>query len=219
LITGHIALSRELPTVSIGHFGGQARRIWEHIASKPGLIEDEDVQAMAAWTSRSAEDCVNSLLGQRKRLKEKLKAERNLRKNLAAGAFLLGCLIFAILGLTLTAPGWLFTTIVISGLCISGGAGATIRLLTPGAPSSRILTSAILGIAAGFLFSLLYLIPHLAGESSFIVQKETIEPATRIQYLSAIVVAFLAGLAFDFSIERLLERARERTTDIAGSAS
>jgi hypothetical protein len=219
LITGLIALSMEIPTVSISHFGGEAKKIWKHIASKPGLIEEEDVQAMATWTSRSAEECVNSLLRQHKRLKKKISREQNLSRNLVAGTFLLGCLIFTILGLSLTVLGWLYTAIVMSGLCISGGAGATIRLLTPDAPSSNISTSAILGVAAGFISSLLYLIPHLAGESSFIVQKELIVPATRIQYLSAIVVAFLAGLAFDFFIERLLEKARERTKDIVTSAA
>ena len=81
LITGHIALSRELPTVSIAHFGGEAKKIWGHISSKPGVIEEDDVQAMAAWSSRSAEECVKSLAKQRKRLKDKLKAKKKLEKN------------------------------------------------------------------------------------------------------------------------------------------
>jgi hypothetical protein len=236
LIAGHIALSRSVPILAIAHFGGEAKKIWQHLASKPAFIQDSDVQAMARWHARSAQECVASLVAQHERRQASIVAEQRalqaIREKAAqwdsqvteemahaerfrwAIGFLLIFILLLIVGLTVNRAGWLYTTIVVLGLCAAGGMGATIRMLTPGAPNTRKSAAPLIGIAVGLVFSLLYLVPQLIGDASFLVPHAAISGATRVQYISSLIVGVLAGLGFDYALEQLLSRARERGQEI-----
>jgi hypothetical protein len=237
LIAGHVALSRGLPIIAIAPFGGEARKIWQHLASHPALVQEADVQAMAAWTSRTAQACVESLVAQYGRLTAKKAAEERALQEMqakaskwdehakeerdrstsvrVAGGFLVLFIALLIAGLVATSPGWAYTLIAVFGLCAAGGMGATIRMLSPSAPSSRQWEAPLLGVAVGLVFSLLYLIPQLIGDSGFLIPQTAISGAARVQYISALIVAFLAGFGFDVAVEQLLSRARERGREIA----
>lgn len=72
----------------------------------------------------------------------------------------------------------------------------------------------------GFVFSLLYLIPQLIQGSGFLIPEETgISRATRVQYISSLIVAFLAGLGFDFAVEQLLNKAKQSGGQIIQGAT
>ena len=136
-------------------------------------------------------------------------------KTYLAVAFLTIFIVFLILGLITNPPPRYYSLLTILGLCVAGGMGATIRLLTPGAPTSRKLVAPVLGVTVGLVFSLLYLIPQLIQNSGFLIPTEAgITTATRVQYISSLVVAFLAGLGFDFAIEQLLRKAKQSGEEV-----
>lgn len=255
LIAGHVGLTRRMPTVAVAEFGGSAQKVWEYMVSKPTLVDDEGRHAMARWNADSAKKCVASLNRQRKVLLDEWatreRALAALRRKAAAWDkdqdeqpaykrrlyLAISCLVLFLLmftlGLVIEPSGKAYTAITVLGLCIAGAMGATVRMLAPGAPQSRIGTTPVLGAVVGLIFSLLYLLPQLIGDAGFLIPtvappaaldaggaKE--DPATaaraagavRVQYLAAILVAVLAGLAFDYAFEQLLKRARERTDEI-----
>jgi hypothetical protein len=243
LIAGYIALSRSLPTVAVAYFGGSAWKIWQqHLPSKPALIEEEDVQIMARkWDANSAKESVKSLKRQHDRWRQKLSAEQEERHSIEERAkkwdeyikgdaedkaktrlaigFLGIFIVFLIVGLITTPPGWVYSLLTILGLCFAGGMGATIRMLTPGAPASRKWVAPILGTAVGLVFSLLYLMPQLIQNSGFLIPGPEISTATRVQYISSLIVAFSAGLGFDFALEQLLKQAKQSGQQIVTSAA
>ena len=230
LIAGHIALNKGLPVVAIKHFGGSAEKIWEHLRTKPALIEEEDVLAMAQWSDDSAEKCCASLQRQWRKLKQHraeqeeatavLKTQANKwveheeqeraqsAKLWQVGGFFVVFLILFIIGLLIKESGNFYTIVLMLGLCVAGGTGASVRMLGADAPEAKGWTAPILGIVAGFILSMLYLIPQLM-DGGFLVPDEAITGAVRVQYILALIVAFLAGLAFNDSLEKLLQRAKE----------
>lgn len=242
LIAAQISLSRGLPTVAVREFGGAAATVWKSLEAKPGLIQDQDVQDMAAWGAKSAERCVASLDRQYRRKAEgdeKLaevrdkaakwdlaqadrKAER--RRGLVAVVFLVLFLTLFIGGLVNVAVGWQYVVLSILGLCVAGGMGATVRMLGPGAPESRMLDTPILGIFVGLVFSVLYLLPQLIGDASIL--NPPTETATgkslgamRVQFISAMLVAVLAGFGFDYAFGQLLKRSKQQADDTAAGGS
>jgi hypothetical protein len=237
LIAGHIVLSRGRPVLAVAHFGGAAQKIWQHLASKPALIEEDDVQAMARWRRQSAEECVGSLTRQYSRLKDKKSAEESelgtvkmkaaewdryqaeeqagSARTRAAGLFLLMFLVMLVSGLTASLPAWAYTIIAVLGLCSAGGFGSTVRMLTPNSPKANNPVATLLGMAVGILFSLLYAVPQLIGNSpSFLLPSGEIDKTIRAQYVSALIVSFLAGLGFDYAMEQLLRRSKESSEEL-----
>ena len=236
LIAGHVALSISLPVLAIADFGGEANKIWRHLSSKPALIEEQDLRAMARWTSESPMACVASLRGQLdravmikkekdnelKELQEKAKQLAALRLSIASDStklrrslvFLITFIALLITGVSLPRTGMTYTIIFVVGLCTAGGLGATVRMLTPNAPQSRRWVDAVLGVVVGLVLSLLYLIPQLIGDAGFLVGGKVIEDAAKVQFISALIVAFLAGIGFDFALDQLLRRSRDQSSDL-----
>ncbi|MCA9909771.1 MAG: hypothetical protein KC519_14035 [Anaerolineae bacterium] len=243
LAAGHIVLSMGIPTVAVAQFGGAARKIWEYLAQSKGnsLIDEDEIEVMTGWTANSADKCVESLLRQHSRLKaneqsketelndlrqkaalleQHLSDEKTAQKRIRmAIPFLIVFFLLFILGITISGPNLVFGVIFFLGIAESGAAGATLRLLTPmltpNLPENTTQTAPVIGAAVGFVFSVLYLIPQFIGDASFLNPDVTIGAATRVQYMSAMAFAFLAGLGFDFALQQLLQRARERGAEVA----
>jgi hypothetical protein len=245
LIAGNIALSRDLAIIAVARFGGASLRFWQQqLPSKPAFIEEYDINIMGRWTAKSATELVKSLSDQYKRRQSRLSAaetelqglkdkaqkwdelstekkEDKARTYLALG-FLIVFIVFLIVGLITDPPARLYSLLTIVGLCFAGGMGATIRMLTPGAPTSRKWVATVLGITVGLVFSLLYLIPQLIQNSGFLIPvpgNTGITTATRVQYISSLIVAFLAGLGFDFAVDQLLRRAQQSGDEIIDSST
>jgi hypothetical protein len=241
LIAWHIALTKGLPVVAIAEFGGSSTKLWQYLSSERERFQDEDIQTMARWTSHSAAECIASLVRQHERRQSTITAEqlamsaiqadaqrwrehqanqraRTFRIALAVRFFVifLGLLIT---GLTISDTGVVYTSVLILGLCSAGGVGATVRMLAPSPPESGGWTAPVVGVVVGLMLSLFYLVPQLIGAAGFLLPQSTIEPSTRVQYVSALLVAFLAGLGFDYALSQLIQRARKPGEEIAGSSS
>jgi MFS family permease len=144
-----------------------------------------------------------------------VKEADNKAKASLAIIFLVLFVLSVLMGLIGKIPAALYTVVAILGLCFAGGFGATVRMINPGAPATRKLTSALLGITVGLVFSLLYMLPQLVGGEGFAIPSEGgITPTHRVQFLSAMLVAFMAGLGFDYAMEQLLRRAKDRGDEI-----
>ncbi len=236
VVVGHVALANSLPILAVAEFGGGAKQIWEHLAAEPAYVQADDVRAMATWRDDSARRCVESITAQIARRDEELGREAQARAQLEAAAreleevkektgsetrrlwrallFVLAFLALLIGGISLTRTGTPYTIVLILGLCSAGGLGATVRMLTPGAPPSRRWIEAVLGVVVGLVLSLLYLIPQLIGDSSFLTPDTEVGGAMKVQYVAAMLVAFMAGLGFDFALDQLLQRSRQRGQEI-----
>jgi hypothetical protein len=239
-IAGQMALSYNLPVVAIASFPGSARKVWfEHLSKKPGNIDDMDLQVMGTWTPDSPAEIIDSLNRQYQKSQNKTQEEKEKikkaqqkaalydlsleqsksKKTKLAFTFLVLFIVSFIFGLIASVPAWLYTTVTILSLAISGGMGATIRMVMPKPPEveSR-LNSTIIGIMVGLVFSLIYLIPQLAQKSGFLMpdsMKDGIDSAARAQFVCATLVAVLAGLGFDYAIEQLVRRAQRETQQLA----
>ncbi|HXF39705.1 MAG TPA: hypothetical protein VN687_08330 [Blastocatellia bacterium] len=242
LIAGHVALTRDLPIIALAHFEGSARQIWrQHLSAKPAFVQDDDLQIMGTWDPNdSPSECVKSLNRQLERSRAKQQAKENEYlamqvkaklwdkhvdrqrgekvKALLAGTFFTLFVLCFLIGLRITEQSFLYSAVTILGLCFAGGSGATCRMLIPGAPISRTGHAPILGTIAGLVFTLLYLGPLQA--SSFIIPATdtSISSTTKSQYATSLVVAFLAGLGFDFAFQQLLRRSKDTGEEITRAA-
>ena len=68
----------------------------------------------------------------------------------------------------------------------------------------------MLGIAAGLMVGLAYLIPQMIGAPQLLEPTASAVRATdKIQLLSVVIVAFTAGIGFDAIFRRLLQEAEK----------
>jgi hypothetical protein len=66
----------------------------------------------------------------------------------------------------------------------------------------------MLGVAAGLVVGLAYLIPQLIGAPQLLEPNASVVRATdKIQFLSVALVAFTAGIGFDVIFRRMLQEA------------
>lgn len=238
LTAGQLSITRGICLLSIAHFGGAAAQIWENLKLEiNSVFDEEDIQTMAAiWDDNSAANCINSLNRQyqaslnRQAAKDKtdndikgkaskwdnyVDEHKNDRNNsVIALCFLILFLFFFIAGLVTDISGFIYPIISVLGICFAGGVGSTVRVLTPNQPKVEKMAIPVLGITVGFFFSILFIIPQLVQNAGFLIPQpktisNTIINSLRVQYISAIVVSFLAGLAFDNSIKQLLKRGTE----------
>jgi hypothetical protein len=196
---------------------------------KPDALEETDLDAMVGWNDASASVCVQPLTQQYQRSKARQQAEAATLDELKVKArclerieasnnshrldILLTLLLFAgMLGLlamafeTLKTSG-VYLVIVLSSLAVSGALGATVRMLTPKPPRYARWTPQVIGLIGGFFVGLLYLLPHLIGDPALITFDRAVTSQMQIQYLSVIVVTFLAGLGFEITLSQLLAKA------------
>ena len=68
----------------------------------------------------------------------------------------------------------------------------------------------MLGVAAGLMVGVAYLIPQLIGAHQLLEPNASVVSATdKIQLLSVTLVAFTAGIGFDTIFRRMLQEAEE----------
>ena len=144
----------------------------------------------------------------------KAEADDKVRTRLTL-VFLAIFLILLVAGLVTGVPPRVFIIITILGVGGAGGLGGAVRMIVGGIPLSNTSRPIILGIVVGVVFRVLYMLPQLVGGTGlFLPGSDGITGIIRVQYLSAMVVAFMAGLAFDSAIEQLLRRAKDRGDEL-----
>jgi len=215
LLAAYRTLERGCALFSVAYFGGAAEKIYKYLAARPGRIDGinkKDVSRMGAeWTRQSALECVRSLTEQHKRFqqqrqkmmeqrRERDESQREIRR---AWLYLMAAIMFLAAGWITRSPGWLYLLFIVAGVCAAGGAGATVRMLTPDAPRARRGTPPVLGVMVGLTSALFYLISQSSGESAAVL------PSPRM-FLWSMFVAIVAGFGFDYTLVQLMSRAKSK---------
>jgi hypothetical protein len=203
LITGLIALTIRIPIVTVATFGGNAKKVWEHLANERNDATEGDIFAMADdWRENSAQRLVQILVAQQKSLEKShqddlRRARRELRRantSLAVAALLL---LVAVAGLTV-AWGWRPGTagsiaVLVMLPTLAAAAGALIRTsLDAGGDWAR---AGVLGGAAGLITGLLYVASQFIGAPQVLQTSET-EGVHRLLFF-VLPIGFITGLTFD----------------------
>lgn len=228
LTVGHVALSRKLPTLPIAGFRGSAREIWKYLLLKSPLVSAAKVSALDRWSDNALGKYLEYLQEQLKLSKDRElmeKAEQQELKDQAAKwdkhvkaeregkirdrwvvllSALFVLLIFA--GLVVPNSPYLYFLITGSGLGVAGATGASMRMVYLSSPATiKKKIVLVAGMVTGVVFAMLSHLPQLMQEKvpSFLLPQETEIPrSSRIQYVSAMIVAFMAGLACDSILEQ-----------------
>ena len=107
-------------------------------------------------------------------------------------------------------PG-LYPFLIFSGLIAAGATGALIRSVMWGAEQTAPATSLLLGSVAGFAVGLAYLIPQRVGAPGVLEPSAMAVAATdKIQFVSALLVAFPAGVGFDTVFTRMQKQMEDQ---------
>ncbi len=220
LVTGLIALAMRLPVVALAAFGGNARKVWDHLATARGSdVTEGDVAGMAEqWSDESAVELVENLERQRtarlRRERDDTDRSRRESRRAAAGISTAAVLLVAAVGALTAAWGWQPGTagsILVLALApaLTGGAGALVRTaLDAGRDHVR---AGVLGGAAGLITGLLYVASQLIGAPD-VLQTGDAEAVRRLLFF-VLPLGFVAGLTFDAVYAKL------RGTDVSQSES
>jgi hypothetical protein len=205
-IAGNICIANSTPLLAVDKFGGASAEIRSELATL-----SPDYPSAATHTPEQLVGWLDDQCRkQRKSETEKRRLEEDFARStsarygasvmLVAFLFLLATLFY---GFSASLPPNLFSIVVFSGLIAAGGTGATARSSFSRARTATPEVSGLLGAVSGFLVGLAYLIPQWIGAPAVISPETTEVQATdRIQFVSAILVAFSAGVGFDTVLDR-----------------
>jgi len=226
LIAGHVAMAFERPVAAVAAFEGAAADVWKYLRQVEDLNDDEYDAMGRSWDGGSAEIIVGSLVRRHGVILEREEEERakdeeleNYRREAATRraarpvlwvtcACFLGVLVIMVIGLSSQTAGRGFLALFVAALTLAGIAGAGLKFLkTPAAdePAKPLLYGAV----AGFVFSILYLVPQWAGDQSFLAATG-MTWAIRWQILLAPILALTGGLAADSVLESLQKNGESR---------
>jgi hypothetical protein len=97
-----------------------------------------------------------------------------------------------------------------AALVSAGATGALLRGLITTTMTLEPRLASLLGVAAGLVVGLAYLIPQLIGAPQLLEPNASVVRATdKIQFLSVVLVAFTAGIGFDAIFRRMLQEAEK----------
>jgi hypothetical protein len=238
LVAGHICLGRGVPVLPIAAFDGSAREVWRYMARDQRLRELAQTDTLAYWNSESATVCARNLrvwheqiAAERQRaihtqalLEQKLSswekdqsAEHRGRRNSLLALTLLAVFVATLLtGLLMKSADDGFKIAFIVGLLCAGASGSTCRLLMPGAPATSRISTLVLGAVAGLVLSLFYLLPQFVSGGVLTLETWPADKlaASRYQFLSAMLFAFVSGVGFDLIADRFRKAAGENAEKV-----
>jgi hypothetical protein len=213
-ITGLIALAFGIPIVAVAGFGGFTERVWRALDRTRNDAEDDDVAAMGQpWHEGLATTLVKSLRAQvarraARRAKERRDARRDARH--AAVSLVVAAVVLVLaVGTIPLAHSWEPGTgrslaVLIAAPLLAAIAGAIIRHTFD--EGHEWLRTAVLGMAAGAIASLLFVAAQL------LTTPDVLESADARRLLFFVVpVGFIAGLTFDDVYRKLRAQDVART--------
>lgn len=222
LITGVLALTYRIPLVALAAYGGNAGACWRSLVAGRDLPSESEIQSMVKpvkpATSAVVEAWSASLAAQAERRERERRVHRRIPWATLVALLLLVAWVAALpLGFGLsevmlkvdTSVGALAATAAVQEASLartrflfllflapllSGASGATIRALLPssGSPSMK---NTVLGVAAGAITSILYVLAQLMGNPSL--------PNSFVILGFSVAFGFVAGFTFDVVFERL----------------
>jgi hypothetical protein len=216
LIGGLVAIGLGLPTVAVATFGGNARKVWSLLGRENELLTEADHAAMAppAWDDTSARRMVEGLLAQQRRQAEAQAARRReeaaeARRRVRDATLVIGLFVAVMatvsLGLRGFEPGLLaIYVVVLMTPLLAGAAGATVKTVFEPDPDRSATVVAALGLAAGGISALLFLLSQLAATPD-LLNASNPEAADRARNLTLFGagIGFVAGFTFESVYRKL----------------
>ena len=211
LNAGQVAVGRGLPLLAIDKYPGSAQVLRTELATR--------INGYPSSQNSSLAQLVNWLREQQQEEAERLRQDRNRELEFARmkgqrrGATWFAIAMTALLvmlGLGLfgvNSPRWFLAT-MIGVLLSAGAAGALVRGLTTTTMTLEPRLASMLGLAAGLVVGIAYVIPQMIGAPELLEPSASAVRATdKIQLLSVMLVTFTAGIGFDVIFRRMLQEA------------
>lgn len=225
LIAGLIAMEIRLPVLAIDKFDGSASTIHSELArldhGYPSSVT-HTIEQSVTWLKNNWEEKVKLREKQKEEQEKKQEEFRQMQNKYskmiagkkktvwAAGAFIT-LLVAVFLGMYGAPDPGYYSILMFGALIAAGAMGALIRSIiwkTEDVSSAR---SLLLGAVAGFVVGIAYLIPQWIGAPGVLESStNSVTPADKIQFVSAILIAISAGLGFDSVFNRLKKQADEQ---------
>lgn len=214
LIAGQIALARPLPVLAIDKFDGTAGVLRTELATGitgyPSAATHTTTK-MVEWLKNKCEVRAEQLTRARSNESNYLKIVSQKGKTLWTGFSFIVLLLVFFFGVAQAPSPGIYPLITFTGLVVAGATGALIRSVIWGAEETAPITSLLLGGVAGFVVGLAYLIPQWIGAPGVLEPSALEVMATdKIQFVSAVLVAFSAGVGFDTVFTRLKKQAEDQ---------
>jgi hypothetical protein len=213
LIAGQIALARPLPVLAIDQFGGASGVIRNELAMRSTQYPSSATHSMeqsVAWLKKECAARANRREEARQMEMTYRKVTSDLRKGVWAGSAFAALVLTVIFGMKQAPSPEFYPVLMFAGLIAAGATGALGRSVIWGAEQTAPVMSLLLGGIAGFLVGIAYLIPQWIGAPGVLAPSATaVEATDKIQFLSASMVAFSAGVGFDTVFTRLKKEAEE----------
>jgi len=211
LNAGQVAIGRGLPLLAIDRYPGAAQILRTELATRiSGYPSSQGAKPaqLATWLREQQSKEAQRLREARDRDAELARMADQQRGATWFGVALLallGALGYGLLGVD-TPRSFL---VMMGGALVSAGAtGALVRGLTTTSLVLEPRLASLLGVVAGLVVGLAYLIPQLIGAPRLLEPTvSTVEATDKIQFLSVTLVAFTAGIGFDTIFRRMLQEA------------
>ncbi|MGF1508387.1 MAG: hypothetical protein ACFB9M_02670 [Myxococcota bacterium] len=213
-IAGQVAVGRQLPALAIDAYAGTAKTIWNELKTRSPEYPDfgrQGAQECVEWLRRA---CDAHLARKRKRHEaEHILAELNSQSTKRNWALVPAVLMFLslLLGITGEFDRPLYLMLMMFGLLFAGGTGALAGSLLWARQGTAPSTALFLGTLAGVLAGLAYVVPQwISGVDAEAARgPETVSLADKIQFVTAVLVAFTAGIGFDTVFARYKTQAAD----------
>jgi hypothetical protein len=219
LNAGQVAVARGLPLLAVDKYPGSAQKLRTELATR--------ITGYPSSQGSKPSQLVVWLRDQHVKEAERLRQDRHREREFArmtsqargATWFAIALtVLLATLGLGLLGvdtPRWF--VVAMGGALLSAGAtGALARGLTTTTMTLEPRLAFLLGLAAGLVVGLAYLIPQLIGAPQLLEPNASVVRATdKIQFLSVVLVAFTAGIGFDAVFRRMLQEAEKVPVSLA----
>jgi hypothetical protein len=218
LITGVLALTYRIPLLAISAYGGSAAKVWGSLVAGRDLPSQEHIHTMAErGTPEVIKRWLESLEAQFAAKANELRKQSRTWQSAVAlivlvlwvSALPVGFLLVPSVGSgTMPPADWhrtAFIFLLFLSPLLSGASGATVRTLLPSsAGTNPTLHTTVLGVAAGALASILYVLGQLVGNPS---------PYNFVVLVFSVAFGFIAGFTFD-SVFKKLESVQALKTDV-----
>lgn len=213
LNAGQVAVGRGLPLLAIDKYPGSARILRTELATRNTgypSSQGSSPSQLVTWLRDQHQTEAKRIRQERDRESEFSRMTSQMRGAAwfaIALIVLLATLGFGLLGVD--TPRWFVVTMGVA-LVSAGATGALLRGLITTTMTLEPRLASLLGVAAGLVVGLAYLIPQLIGAPQLLEPNASVVRATdKIQFLSVALVALTAGIGFDAIFRRMLQQAEK----------
>src|SRR5687767_335544 len=223
LNAGQVAVGRGLALLAIDKYPGSARILRTELATRINGYPSSQGSSLAqlvAWLREQQLKEADRLRQDRDREREFARMKGQRRGTGWFAIALMALLVTLCMGLLgVDTPRWFLVSMV--GTLVSAGAtGALVRGLTTTTMTLEPRLASMLGVAAGLMVGVAYLIPQLIGAPQLLEPDASAVRATdKIQFLSVALVAFTAGIGFDVIFRRMLQEAEKVSVGVTRNTS